>query len=54
METKEILRQLDQLKEELFPLARRATMLYALLQVRVQPGWHLWISINDFIVCEYM
>ena len=34
METKDILHQLDQLKEEIFPLARRATMLYALLQVR--------------------
>ena len=33
METKDILHQLDQLKEEIFPLARRATMLYALLQV---------------------
>ena len=31
-EAKEFLRSLDLLKEELFPLARRATMLYALLQ----------------------
>ena len=29
---KDVLTELDQLKEELFPLARRATMLYALLR----------------------
>ena len=31
-DTKDLIGQLDGLKEELFPLARRATMLYALLQ----------------------